>query len=304
VPVTDDEAKVNQLEAAVGHPGDKWEALKARVQVQAIKQFSTVEADWLDVLYTLDRYRSESVVPRGMGRLAASPEQRLAGLYRGKGNWYADLITLLLGNWTSQSLAPRSRVEGFSQLHQIDVAWPDRSVKPIQDPLICLETKVTGAPGYGSTSERKAMADWTNRRKELKFAATDLKLSRRASETTIDHWDVWRLSEKPKCYFLWGARMTASDDVHRMVREVQALTQTYLDGAAIFAWRLQADHYEPVSVSAGSPADRVSSVDDLLRRIATEIKNLAPTGTPPPPQIAVAKPVDPQALDQDAESNS
>lgn len=304
MPVTDDTGRAADVERQFGHPEEKWSALKTRIQGESIKLFKDVQTDWLDVLYTLDRFRSESVVPRGMGNPKVQPAQRLAAIYRGKGNWYGDLIALLLGNWTSQRLAPRSRIEGFSQLHQIDVAWPDRTTKPIQDPLICLETKLTGAPGYGSTSERKAMADWTNRRKELKFAATDLKLNRRASETTIDHWDVWRQSEKPKCYFLWGARLTSTDDVQRMVREVQALTQTYLDGAAIVAWRLAHDHYEPISVTSHSPADRVSSVDDLLRRIATEIKNLAPAGTPPPPQIHSAKPVKASELMDDLPSES
>ena len=42
------------------------------------------------------------------------------------------------------------------------------------------------------------MADWTNRRKELKFAATDLKLYRRQQATRIDHWDVWRTNDPPK----------------------------------------------------------------------------------------------------------
>jgi len=232
-----------------------------------------------------------------MGNPKITPAKRLAGIYRNKGNWYADLIALLLSNRTSQSLAPRSRIEGFSQLHQIDVAWPDRSVKPIQDPLICLETKVTGAPSYGGTGERRAMADWTNRRKELKFAATDLKLNRRQSETTIDHWDVWRLSEKPKCYFLWGARLTATDDIQKMVKEVQALTNTYLDGAAIVAWRLVKGKYEAVSVTAKSPADRVSSVDDLLRRIATEIKELAPKGAPPLPVVPATRAVNVSELE-------
>jgi hypothetical protein len=174
VPVSDDPTLASQLEQSAGHPGDRWDALKDRVQASVIKEFSAIEDDWLGVLFCLDSYRSQSLVPRGMGNPKIAPAKRLAGIYRNKGNWYADLIALLLSNRTSQSLAPRSRVEGFSQLHQIDVAWPDRSVKPIQDPLICLETKVTGAPRFDGTPERGAMADWTNRRKELKFAATDL----------------------------------------------------------------------------------------------------------------------------------
>jgi hypothetical protein len=240
-----------------------------------------------------------------MGKPNVAPGRRLAAVYRNKGNWYADVLAMLLGNRTSQKLAPRSKVEGFSQLHQIDVAWPDRHAKPIEDPLVCLETKVTGAPAYGDTRARGAMNDWSNRRKELKFAATDLKLYRRGSTTEIDHWDEWRVDQMPLCYFLWGARLTPWDSIDRMVREVQALVNTYLDGAGLFAWRENdsGSGYEPVRIR--TPADRVSTVDDMLRRIATRVKHLAPEGMPPEPVPPPAsRPVDPQRLAPDEKLQS
>lgn len=224
----------------------------------------------------------------------AQAGRRLAAIYRSKGNWYAALHALLLGNRTSQRLAPRSRVEGFSQLHQIDVAWPDRDTKPIRNPLVCLETKVTGAPAYGDTPARGATSDWSNRRKELKFAATDLKLWRRVSDTVIDHWDEWRLGDEPACYFLWGGRLTERDRIDKMAREVQALTKTYLDGAGIFGWQVDENgtSYRAVSVVTSDQSDRVSSVDDMLRRIASRIARSAPDGTPPPAEDPTSSPVD------------
>jgi hypothetical protein len=239
-----------------------------------------------------------------MGNTEVKAGPRLAAVYRNKGNWYAELITLLLGNQTSQLLAPRTKVRGFSQLHQIDVAWPDRTVRPLIDPRVCLETKVTGAPPYGETSSRGAMSDWSNRRKELKFAATDLKLARRGMETKIDHWDEWRLDQDPLCYFIWGARLNARDKIDKMVREVQALTKTYLDGAGVFAWRETADGsgYETVPIGINDPSDRVSTVDDVLRRIANRIRKLAPSGKPPDPIAPVAAPVDVTELADDVKS--
>ncbi|MDP9480403.1 MAG: hypothetical protein M3R38_32870 [Actinomycetota bacterium] len=44
------------------------------------------------------------------------------------------------------------------------------------------------------------MADFSNRRKELKFAATDLKLYRRQRSTRIQHWDTWRQRQPPSTY--------------------------------------------------------------------------------------------------------
>lgn len=301
--VTDNVADVAALEAEVGHPGEKWDALVARIQDDVITKFGDVETDWLDLVWTLDRYRSREVVPRAMGKATVKPGPRLAAIYRNKGNWYAELMALLLGNRTSQKLAPRTKVVGFSQLHQIDVAWPDRTARPIEDPRICLETKLTGAPAYGDTGARGAMSDWSNRRKELKFAATDLKLARRGLGTEIDHWDEWRLEQDPLCYFAWGARLRPKDDINKMVREVQALTKTYLDGAGVFAWREKADAtgYEPVQIGLHDPSDRVSTIDDLLHRMSSRIKKLAPAGKPPEMIRPKATPVDVTLLEDDTD---
>jgi len=46
--------------------------------------------------------------------------------------------------------------------------------------------------------------------------------------------DEWRHHEEPSCYLLWGARLTPKDKLDKMVREVQALTKTYIDGAGLF----------------------------------------------------------------------
>lgn len=186
-----------RIERLVGHPGDRWDVLQARIQNESLKSFNSILPDWLDLMWSLDRYIVAGVPPRGMGNPEHTDRKRLEAVNKGKGQWFATAIALLLENWTSHRLAPRARVQGFSQLHQIDVAWPVRQV----DPLVCLETKVTGNPSRGPLN------DWSNRRKELKFAATDLKLFRRQQFTTIDHWDVWRESEFPRCYFIWAARL-------------------------------------------------------------------------------------------------
>jgi len=208
-----------------------------------------------------------------MGGTNPQAGKRLAAVYRGKGNWFATLQALLLENQTEHRLAPRARVLGFSQAHQIDVGWPAREI----DPLICLETKVTGAPASPADPARGAMADWSNRRKELKFAATDLKLFRRQNLTAINHWDVWRADTFPKTYFLWAARLRPKDNVDRMVEEAQALVKTYLEGAGIVAWREQDGRYVTVPLR-----ERISTADDVLYRIASEITKVAPPGQEPP----------------------
>ena len=271
--------RARDIEKQVGHPGDKWDALKERIQSSALLRFSDIQEDWLDLMWTLDTYRKEGVPPARMGRRQDSPNTRLAAISRGKGNWFADAVALLLENQTDQRIAPRNKVQGFSQIHQIDVAWPVRGIEP----LICAETKVTGGPAYDSHKARGARSDWSNRRKELKFAATDLKLYRRGMEIQIEHWDAWRSRQPPQMYFLWAARLGPSDTIGQMVDEVQLLVNTYLDGAGVLGWR-EVPGGSSYEIVPPLPVARVSDLDDVLYKIASEIRRLAgPDNEPPQP---------------------
>lgn len=279
-----------QLQEVVGHPQHRWDALIARIQDEGIREFADIMDDYLALMWCLDAYRVADLPPAGMGRLDRRPASRLDGIYRGKGNWFSTLLALLLDNRTGQKIRSRSKIRGYSQRHQIDLAWPDRDVAPI----VCAESKVTGGPAYRSYPARGAMADWTNRRKELKFAATDLKLSRRDQTTRIGHWAGWRAKAAPAAFILWGARLTPADTIERMVRETEALLATYLDGAGIFAWRENSvgDGYEPVALPDGS---RVEDLDSALWRIEDEIAAAVASGAAARP-VEFAAPVDPDQL--------
>ena len=259
-----------------------------------------VEAEWLELMWSLDAYRIAGVAPRDMGNDKIDEGRRLAAIYRSKGNWFATLMAVLLQNQTYQPIRPRIKVQGMSQVHQIDVAWPPRDV----DVLVCAETKVTGAPAYGSTPARSAISDFANRRKELKFAATDLKLYRRDQDTQIEHWGVWREATPPKTYFLWAARLRESgtrgdDRIDRLGVEAQALVNSYLDGAGLVAWRVSPGKagYEPVSLPSIAS---VSILDDVLYRIASEIRRrVTPSGKAPEPQRPGVRAVDVNQLVRD-----
>ena len=288
------------LEASVGHPGELWTELQRLVQDEGIKEFRAVEEDWLTLMWSIDAFRRAEIAPRAMGRSEVESSARLAAIYRSKGNWFATLIALLLQNRTHQPISPRTKVQGFSQIHQIDVAWPVRD----EDPLVCAETKVTGAPAFGSTPARGALADFSNRRKELKFAATDLKLFRRQQETAIEHWGVWRENAPPKTYFLWAARLRTEgrnrEEINRLVVEAEALRNSYLDGTGLIAWRHRTygEGYDPVPVPTGA---RVTDLDDVLYRIESEIRRLlGPAGRPPEPVRPTDRAVDVTQLAEDA----
>ena len=266
----------DELEAEVGHPEDKFEALKSKIQDDVIRKFRDVETGFLDLIWTLDQYRARQVVPRGMGNPRARPSERLGGVYRGKGNYFSTVMALILGNKTTSQLASRRDVQGFSQTHQIDIAWPARDTAPLVNPYICAEAKLTGAPPFEDNKGRGAMDDWSNRRKELKFQATDLKLYRHMAErSTIEHWDLWRRRALPSVYSLWAARLRPSDNVQKMIDEARILTETYCDGVGIYAFREKAGAagYEPTPLSKGV-SQRVTSLDSVLDLIAAEIRQI------------------------------
>lgn len=276
-----------QLEERVGHPEVKFEALKAKIQERVVKSFRLIEPDFLDLIWTLDQYRIRQVVPRDMGKPLLVPDRRLEGIYRGKGHYFSTVMALILGNKTTSQLASRRDIQGFSQTHQIDIAWPARDTVPLLDPYICAEAKLTGAPPIEGNKGRGAMDDWSNRRKELKFQATDLKLYRHmVAESTIEHWDLWRRSALPSVYSLWAARLSPDDNVNKMIHEARTLTETYCDGVGIYAFQESEDAsgYEPTPLSRGV-SERVTSLDSVLEMIAAQIRqtmNANKNRVPPP----------------------
>jgi hypothetical protein len=290
--------RAQRVRKEVGHPQERWSALIERVQAEKIREFTEVMTDYLALMWCLDRYRVADAPPLGMGDATMAFRSRMDGIYRGKGNQFANLLSLLLDNRTGQKIRSRSKIVGYSQLHQIDLAWPDREIAPI----VCAESKVTGGPAYRDNPERGAMADWSNRRKELKFAATDLKLARREQTTKIGHWSYWRASAAPKTFMLWGARLRPQDKIENMARETEALLATYMDGAGIFAWREApaGDGYVPTPLPRGS---RVETIDEALWRIEEEIAAAVASGASNKP-VELAEPIDPYQLDADFEGSA
>jgi hypothetical protein len=286
-------ARAEDVRARVGHPEEHWTALIDRIQGEGIREFTVIVPDYLAMMWCLDQYRIADAPPEGMGKLDSPFGSRMDGVYRGKGNRFATLLSLLLDNRTGQKIRSRSRIKGFSQNHQIDLAWPDRDFAPI----ICAESKVTGGPAYRAYPARGAMDDWSNRRKELKFASTDLKLSRRDQTQRIGHWGSWRKQAAPKCFMLWGARLRPSDKIDRMAKESDALLKTYLDGAGIFAWRENANGtgYEPVE----HPSDTtVETLDEALWNLESEITAAIESGVLDE-KVEPSAPVDTSELVQD-----
>ena len=264
-----------RIEELVGVPGEVLLDLKAHIQDRNVQRFQSIETEFLALLWCLDTYRTQQVIPRAPAGAKVSgyaPEQLAGGLYRGKGNFFSEVITAILSNKTDSLLAPRTRVKGFSQLHQIDIAWPAPDKGVATEPIVCCEAKITGAPAFGDTPARSVRADWTNRRKELKFQASDLKLFRERDNPTIRNWDQWRMKAAPKVYAIWAGRLEKPEDLKYMVNQARELTETYLDRVGVYGFITNdsGDGYV-AATDATKVVERVTSLDTVLDLIAAEI---------------------------------
>lgn len=271
--MTQNDDRALELEEDVGHPDRLWEQLMEHVQGDSgPTTFRAIASEWLELMWCLDCYRSAGVVPIGMGDTDASLANRLSGIYRLKGIWFEKILAQVLRNATTGEIGPR-RVQGFSQMHQIDIAWP---VACETDPCVCAEVKVTGGPAYGSTKARGATVDWSNRRRELNFVATDLKLQRREMEK-IDSWNAWRRKTPPTTYVLWGARLGPKDRIIHVAQRANDIVKTYLDGVGVVAWRANEDDSGYELVKLPSDHDEIS-LDTALDRISDKIKRTNTAG--------------------------
>ncbi len=260
----------------MGVPGELLIDLKSYIQDHNVKRFDDVQDRFLALLWSIDTYRIEEVVPRapaGASGAGYTSNQLAGGIYRKKGNFFSETITAILSNKTASPLAPRTRVKGFSQEHQIDIAWPAPDKGVATEPIVCCEAKLTGAPAFGDTQARRIQYDWTNRRKELKFQATDLKLYRERNNPTIRNWDHWRQRAAPKVYAIWGGRLEVVEDLDYMVRQAHELTATYLDRVGIYGFITNdcGSGYQPAT-DATRVSERVTNVDTVLDLIAAEIQ--------------------------------
>ncbi|MDM7885183.1 hypothetical protein QUG92_08695 [Curtobacterium sp. RHCKG23] len=261
-------------------PSQRFNELLGQVKRERVTKFSMIEEALLDWLWCVDGYRINGSVPSDFGtrRSAASEEARNGAFYRTRGDRLADVLLALLRNRCGVNLAPRSRVKGFSQEHQIDIAWSPEDGPILADPVVCCEVKILGAPSDGTKPDRSIRSDWTNRRKELKFQAADLKLFQGREDPNIRNWDQWRASVPPRVYTIWAGRIFSRTDAEYMTDQARDLTDTYLDGVGVFPFAPNETNTAYRALNDGrSVRGRLTHVDTILDRMQADIERYATT---------------------------
>jgi len=169
----------------------------------------------------------------------------MGDLQNGKGDFFNDLLALILENCSQTTLYSRGGVPGLIfPKHNLDVSYPD--VGAVQ---FTVEAKAVGTPRHPGSPKQKAIgrpgsADLDKRVKEIAFKAIDLKaeyariLSERGESPNVISGDLttWMKSVKPRAYVFFAARVVSDKDRDRVVRFAN-LAGLVSDAVGVFCFR-------------------------------------------------------------------
>jgi hypothetical protein len=246
---------------------------------------------------------------RGMERFDANIAAGVADmgdLQNGKGDFFNDLLALLLENCAGVTLYSRGGVPGLTfPKHNLDVTFPASGVVEF-----LLEAKAVGTPKHPGSPRQKAMgragsADLDKRIKEIGFKTIDLKaeyariMAARGERPTAISGDLttWLRSVKPRSYVFIAARANSDNDLARVLR-LANVAGLVSDAVGVYC-------FSPVSPSQPTTyiARQVPPHIELARVLFRACQDLAALRTvspiePPSPSPAVlaeeAPPADPE----------
>ncbi len=222
----------------------------------------------------------------------------MADLQNGKGDFFNDLLALLLENCAGVTLYSRGGVPGLTfPKHNLDVTFPNTGAVQFM-----LEAKAVGTPKHPGSPKQKAIgragsADLDKRVKEIGFKAIDLKAeyarimaTRGESPTTISgDLTTWLRSVKPRSYVFIAARVISENDRDRVVRfaDVAGLVS---DSVGVYCFTpissLQVTSYKALQVPSHLELARVlfRACQDLV-----SLKGLTPIEPTSPSPAAIAE---------------
>lgn len=181
----------------------------------------------------------------GFDRNIASGIADMGDLQNGKGDFFNDLLALVLENCAQVQLYSRGGVPGLIiPKHHLDVTYPRTGTIEF-----ILEAKAVGTPRHPGSPKQRAVgrsgsADLDKRVKEIAFKAIDLKaehariLAGQGTSPTAMSGDLtnWLRSVKPKSYVFFAARVTSDKDRDRVYRFAD-LAGLVSDAVGVFCFR-------------------------------------------------------------------
>jgi hypothetical protein len=207
----------------------------------------------------------------------------------GKGDFFNDVLALLLENCAGVTLDSRRGVPGFVfPMHNLDVTYP--SVGTVE---FLLEAKAVGIPKHPRNPKQKnplgrpGHSDVPKRLKEAGFKTIDLKAEygRIKSRTGTGpgsgpggNLTTWLRANKPMSYLFIAARVVDDHDFQTLLTLARSAVQV-MDGVGLYAFR-------PVGADAPTtydtvPVPRDIELSSVLYRACQDLVHLKLS--PPPP---------------------
>ena len=215
----------------------------------------------------------------------------IGDLQNGKGDFFNDLLALILENCAEVTLFSRGGVPGFVFAnHHLDITYPNTGVV-----RFTLEAKAVGTPKHPLSPRQKPVgrpgsADLGKRVKEVAFKSIDLKAEygrimamRGESPATApgSNLTTWLRSVAPSGYLFIAARVVSKVDFDAVVHYAHTAAQVQ-DGVGVFC-------FTPESINQPAAYRKVSvpvelSIDRVLYRACQDLAALkaeAPIPVPP-----------------------
>jgi hypothetical protein len=195
------------------------------------RSWNEVEANFLRAMEAFDANVAAGIADMG-------------DLQNGKGDFFNDLLALLLENCAGVQLYARGGVPGLIfPRHNLDVTFPPAGVVEF-----LLEAKAVGTPKHPGSPKEKDMgrngaADLDKRIKEIGFKTIDLKaeyariMAQRGTTLEAPRGDLtsWLHSVKPRSYLFISARVTGQPDLMRVEHFARAAGQV-VDAVGVYCY--------------------------------------------------------------------
>lgn len=224
-------------------------------------------------------------------RNVASGIADIGDLQNGKGDFFNDLLSLLLENCAGVQLYSRGGVPGFIFAnHSLDVTFPNTGIVKFT-----VEAKAVGTPKHPLSPRQKAIgrpgsADLAKRVKEVAFKTIDLKaehgrlmaMQGRSPEVQPGgNLTTWLRSVRPSAYLFIAARVVSRSDLDAVVAFAHTAAQVQ-DAVGVFC-------FGPTSGDPARypklPVTTDVSIDRVLYRACEDLAALAREAPVPLPAV-------------------
>lgn len=235
----------------------------AAIEAAKYSTWRQAEVDFLKAMHAFDALVAAGAADQG-------------DIQNGKGDYFNDVLALLLEQCSGKVLHTRPDVPGLSfPRHMLDVSYPRTGTV-----RLTIETKATGIPKHPRNAAqphpegRGGSADLEKRIKEASFKNIDLKgevarLQGQGGGAT-SNLSQWLRATDPQCYLFLSVRVRDENDLKATERFAHIAT-TWFDGVGLcaYGWDKKRGAYEVKKLSAPN-----IELDRVLAQVCTTLRNL------------------------------